>query len=45
MKLIAEKGDFQIYFETNNQEYIVYYKNKILIRNKFKYSDVKSYVE
>lgn len=45
MKLIAENKGFQVYFNCNKQEYTVFKDGKFLIGNKFKYSDVKCYID
>jgi hypothetical protein len=45
MKLIAENKGFEIYFDCNKQSYDVYKDNKYLIGNKYKYSDVKCYLD
>lgn len=45
MRLITNKGDFKIYFNCNTQSYSVYYKDRFLIGNKYKFSEVKTYVE
>ena len=45
MKLIAEKNGFEIYFVCEKQEYVVYNDGKFLIGNKYKYSDVKCYID
>ena len=45
MKLIAENKGFQIYFDCIKQVYIVFKDGNFLIGNKYKYSDVKCYVD
>lgn len=45
MKLIAENKGFQIYFNCNTQAYSVYKDGQFLIGNKYKYSDVKIYLD
>lgn len=43
-KLVSKKDNFEIYFDANTQTYNVYKDGKFFIGNKYKYSDVKSYV-
>ena len=45
MKLISKNKGFEIYFNCQEQMYIVFKDNQFLIDNKYKYSDVKCYVE
>ena len=45
MKKIAENNGFEIYFDCDRQEYTVFKDGKFLIGNKYKYSDVKSYLD
>ena len=45
MTLIAEKNGFKIYFNCTTQAYSVYKDGWFVIGMKFKYSDVKSYVQ
>lgn len=45
MKLIGTKDDFQVFFNCNTQSYSVFKAGKFLIGNKFKFSQVKSYLD
>jgi hypothetical protein len=45
MILVGENKGFQIYFDCNNQVYNVFKDSKFLIGKKYKYSDVKSYLD
>ena len=45
MVLVGENKGFKVYFNTNKQEYIVYKDNISLIGGKYKFSEVKSYLE
>jgi len=45
MKLIGTKGDYQVYFDVERQEYNVWYKGKVLIHGKSRYREVRSYLE
>ena len=45
MILVNENKGFQIYFDCNKQEYIVFKDGKFLIGNKYKFSDVKCYLD
>ena len=45
MHLVGTKDDFAVYFHTNKQSYSVYKSGKLLIDNKYKYSEVKSYLD
>lgn len=45
MILVGCKDDYELYFNCSEQMYTVFKNNKILISNKFKYSDVKSYLD
>lgn len=44
MFLIGRKDDFAVWFYTMKQEYIVTKNRNILIRDKYKFADVKSYL-
>lgn len=44
MNLIGERNGFKVYFDCNNQVYNVFKDDKFLIGNKYKFSDVKSYL-
>jgi hypothetical protein len=43
--LVGHKGGFQVYFNPNTQTYSVYKDGKFVIGNKFKFSQVKSYLD
>jgi len=43
-KLIAENKGFSIYFDCSKQLYNVYKDGKFLIGEKYKFSDVKPYL-
>jgi len=45
MKLVAKNDPFSIYFDCEKQEYSVYKDGKFLIGNKYKFSDVKCYLD
>lgn len=45
MFLVKENRDFAVFFDCNTQSYTVFKDGKFLIGNKFKYSQVKSYVD
>ncbi len=45
MKLIGENKGFEIYFDIDLQEYFVFKDRKLLIRNKYRYREVKSYLD
>lgn len=45
MKLISKKDNFSICFNCITQTYSVYKDDILLITDKFKYSDVKSYID
>lgn len=45
--MITLKGknlDFKVMFDCVKQSYTVYYKNSILVKNKYKYTDIQSYL-
>lgn len=44
MILIGNKDDFTVYFNANSQSYIVFKDNKLLI-SKFRFVDIKSYLD
>jgi hypothetical protein len=44
IKLVGEKGDFKVYFNTTSQEYTVFKAGKFLIGNKTKFSQVATYI-
>ena len=43
--LIGENDGFEVYFDCYTQTYTVYKDKKFLIGTKYKFSDVKSYLE
>lgn len=43
--LIKENKGFEVYFNANTQSYSVYKDGKFLIGNKYKFSDVSSYLD
>jgi succinylglutamate desuccinylase len=45
MKLVAQKDNFEIWFNTNTQSYQVFKDGKLLVQNRYKFSDVKSYID
>lgn len=45
MILVGRKDDFAVWFYTEKQEYIVTKDERILIRDKYKFSDIKSYLD
>lgn len=45
MKLIGKKDDFEVYFDTNIQTYSVFKGGKFLIGDKYKFRQVKSYLD
>ena len=45
MTLIGKNTDFKVVFDSNTQCYTVYKKDKLLITNKFKFVDIKSYLD
>ncbi len=45
MILVAKNKGFSVYFDTNSQTYSVFKNNKFIIGNKYKFSDVKSYLD
>ena len=45
MKLIKSGRGFDIYFDTNKQEYYVYRGEKLIISPKYKYSEVENYIK
>jgi hypothetical protein len=45
MNLISENKGFQIYFDTFRQVYHVFKDGKFLIGDKYKYSQVKCYLD
>lgn len=42
--LVGEKNGFEIHFDCMKQSYSVYKDKKFVIGNKFKFSDVKTYI-
>lgn len=42
---IGEKGEFVVYWSAQSQSYTVLYKGKFLIGNKYRFSEVKSYLD
>ena len=45
LKLVGNKNGFHVYFDCDNQVYTVFKDGKFLIGNKYKFSDVKSYLD
>ena len=45
MILVKENNGFAVYFDCNNQTYSVFKEGKLLIENKHKFSQVKSYID
>lgn len=45
MILVGENKGFKVYFNSNRQEYSVYKDGKLLVDNKDKFSQVKSYLD
>jgi len=45
MLLVKQKNGFSIYFNANTQSYSVFKDGKFLIGDKYKFSDVKSYLD
>lgn len=45
MILVKENKGFKVYFNPNTQSYSVSYGEKTIIENKYKFSDVKSYLD
>jgi hypothetical protein len=45
MKLIGKDPNFTAFFDADLQFYTVFYKGEILVTEKYKYSDIKSYLE
>lgn len=44
MKIEGKNPDFYAIFCCQRQEYTVYYKNKVLVDRKYKFSQVESYL-
>jgi hypothetical protein len=44
IKLVAQKGEFKVYFDSNKQEYTVFKDGKYVVGNKYKFSEVKCYI-
>jgi hypothetical protein len=42
--LLGKNKDFFANFNPSTQSYTVFYKGKMLVRNKFSYSEIKSYL-
>lgn len=45
MILIGENKGFQVYFNSNTQSYTVIKDGKFLIGNKYRFKEVKSYLD
>ena len=45
MILVKQNKDWSVYFDSNSQTYSVYRDDKFIIGNKYRFRDVKSYVE
>jgi hypothetical protein len=45
MILVKQNKGFEIYFNPNTQSYSVFKDGKFLIGNKYKFSQVKSYLD
>ncbi len=44
INITGKDNNFKATFNPSTQEYIVYYKARVIARNKFKFSDIKSYL-
>jgi len=44
MKLVGSKKDIEIFFNAYNQCYTVFKNKKMLVTNKYKFSDVKTWI-
>lgn len=45
MWLTGKDTDFTAYFNADQQTYTVYYKGKVLVKDKHKYSQIQSYLQ
>ena len=45
MKLVGKNKGFKVFFDCTNQVYNVFKDNKFLIGNKFRFRDVKCYLD
>jgi len=45
MIVVGENKGFKIVFDTNHQMYLVYKDNRLLIKDKYRFSDVRSYLD
>jgi predicted nucleic acid-binding Zn ribbon protein len=45
MKLVGKKDNFEVYFDAAKQMYYVYYGNILIIKDKYTFADVKSYLD
>ena len=43
--LVGEKDDFKVWFNPSTQEYHVTKGSKVLVKNKWKFEQVKSYLD
>ena len=44
IRLTSKNADYKVMFDCTKQSYTVYYKNSILVKNKYKYTDIQSYL-
>lgn len=45
MELTGKNKDFTVTWNCVKQSYTVFYKGKVLIQNKYKFSDIQSYLD
>ncbi len=45
LKIVGENKGFRVYFNANDQTYTVFKDGKFLIGNKYKFTDVKCYLD
>ena len=44
MKLVGKNKEYKVFFDCTNQVYLVFKDNKLLIDNKFRFREVKCYL-
>ena len=45
LKLVGENKGFKVYFNSDDQMYTVFKDGKVVLNNKYKFTDIKSYLD
>ncbi len=45
IKLVGANNGFTVYFNSNDQKYTVFKDGKFIVDNKYKFTEIKSYLD